>query len=70
MTEPIRLITGFDDMAVMRESIQQRRGQLGIPEHAAPFRERQVGGNDDAGALIQLGQQVEQQGPPVCENGR
>ena len=56
MTEPIRLIPGFDDMAVMRESIQQRSGQLGIPEHPAPFRERQVGCDDNAVALVQLGQ--------------
>ena len=47
-------------MAVMRESVQQCRGHLGIPEHTGPFAEAQVGGDHNAGALVQLGQQVEQ----------
>ena len=46
----------------MREAIQQRRGHLGVAEHAGPFGEAQVGGDDHAGVLVQLGQQVEQQG--------
>jgi len=48
-------------MAVMGESIQERRGHLGVAEHAGPFREAQVRGNDHADVFIQFGQQVKQQ---------
>lgn len=49
-------------MAVMGETIQERRGHLGVAKHAGPFGEAQVRGDDHAGVLIQLGQQVKQQG--------
>ena len=47
---------------MMREAVEQRRGHLGIAEHAGPFREAQVGSDNDAGALVELAEQVEQQG--------
>jgi hypothetical protein len=34
------------------EAIQQGRGHLGITEDGGPFAEAEVGGNDDAGALV------------------
>ena len=46
----------------MRQSIQQCRCQLGITEHIGPFREAQVGGDDQAGLFVQFAQQVKQQG--------
>jgi hypothetical protein len=61
LLEAERLIAGFDDVAVMGQSIQQSGGQLGVDKHAAPFRERQIGGNDDAGSLVEFGKQVKQQ---------
>jgi len=45
----------------MREPIEQRRRHLGVAEHATPLAETQVGGDHDAGALLQLAGQVEQQ---------
>lgn len=54
---------------MMRQSIQQGRSQLRISEHATPFREGQIGGDDDAGSLIQFCEQVEQQCAPCLENG-
>lgn len=42
------------------EPVQQCRGHLGITEDSRPLRERQVGSDQNAGVLIQLGQQVEQ----------
>jgi len=51
-------------MAVMSQPVQERRGHLGIAEHAGPLAEAQVGGDHDTGALIQLGEQVEQQRTP------
>jgi len=55
------VIAGFDDLAAMRESIEQRRGHLGIAEHAAPFAERQVGRDDQRDALVEFAGQMEQQ---------
>ena len=61
MLEAITVVAGFDDMAMMGESIRQRGGHLRIAEHSGPIREAQVGRDDDAGALIELTEQVEQQ---------
>jgi hypothetical protein len=49
-------------MAVVREPVEQGRGHLGIAEDRGPFGEAEIGGDDDAGALIELAQQVEEQG--------
>ena len=46
----------------MREPVQQRCRHLRIPEHTGPLAEAQIGGDHDAGALVEFGQQVEQQG--------
>ena len=43
----------------MRQSIQQCRCQLGIAEHVGPFREAQVGGDDQAGPFVQLAQKMD-----------
>jgi hypothetical protein len=48
---------------------QQRGRHLGIAEDAGPFAEAQVGGDHDAGAFIQLAEQMEQQAPPDGLNG-
>ncbi|EJU11798.1 hypothetical protein LH128_17032 [Sphingomonas sp. LH128] len=45
----------------MGEPVEQRGGHLGIAEHLCPFAEAEVGGDDDAGALVELAEQVEQQ---------
>lgn len=55
------LVSGFKDMAVVREPVEQRGGHLCISEDGRPFREAQVGGDDDAGALVELAQKMEQQ---------
>ena len=51
-------VAGFDDVAMMRQPIQQRRSHLGVAEYTRPFREAEVGGDEPAGVLVQLGQQV------------
>ena len=48
-------------MAVVREAVQQRRGHLGVAEDAGPFAEAQVRRDDDAGTLVELAQQMEEQ---------
>ena len=47
---------------MMREAIQQGGGHFGIAKDTGPLAEAQVGGDHDAGALVEFGQQVEQQG--------
>ena len=49
-------------MAVVRQPIKQCRDQRGIAKHGRPFCEAQVGGDDQAGLLVELGEKVEQQG--------
>jgi len=58
--EAVAVVAGFDDMAVMGEPIQQCRGHLGVIEHGRPFREAQVGGDDEAGLLVELVDEMEQ----------
>lgn len=46
----------------MGEAIEERRRHLGVAEHAGPFAEAEIGRDDDAGAFVELAQQVEEQG--------
>ena len=59
--EPEAVVAGLEDVAVMGKPIEKRGGHLGVAEHAGPFAEAQVGGDDNAGALIEFAQQMEQQ---------
>ena len=61
MFEAPAVIAGLDDVAMMGDAIQKRGGHLGITEHGRPLPEGEVGGYDDAGLLIELADQVEQQ---------
>ena len=47
----------------MSEAVEQRRRHLGIAEHGGPFAEAQVRRDDDAGALVELAEQMEEQRP-------
>ena len=47
----------------MSEAIEQGRRHLGVPEDGGPFAEAEVRRDGDAGSLIELAQQVEQQRP-------
>ena len=58
MLQAVGLVARFDDVAVVRQPIQQRRSHLGVAEYTRPFREAEVGGDEPAGVLVQLGQQV------------
>ena len=53
----------------MGEAVEQGRGHLGVAEDGGPFTEAQVGGDDDAGALVEFAQQVEEQGTARCAEG-
>ena len=55
------VVTGFDDVAVMGDTVQHSGRHLGIAEHRGPFPEGEVGGDDHRGFLIKLADQMEQQ---------
>lgn len=41
------------------EPVEQRSGHFCVPEYARPFTEAEVGGNNDARALVEFAQQME-----------
>jgi hypothetical protein len=53
------VVAGFDDVAVVGQPIEQRGGHLGVAEHARPFAEGQIGGDDDRGAFVEPTDEVE-----------
>ena len=55
------VVSGLDDLAVVRQTIEERGGHLGVAEDGRPFAEGQVGGDDDRGALVEPADEVEQQ---------
>ena len=59
----VRCVAGLDDAAVVGNPIQQGGGHFCIAEHRHPFAELEVCGDDDAGRLIQLADQMKQQRP-------
>ena len=61
--EPEAVVAGFEDVAVVGKPIQQGGGHLGIAEHVRPLAEAEVGRDNDAGALVEFTEQVEQQRP-------
>jgi catechol 2,3-dioxygenase-like lactoylglutathione lyase family enzyme len=54
------VVSGLNDVAVVGQPVEQGRGHLGVTEDAGPFGEAEVGGDDDAGLLVELGEQVEE----------
>jgi len=46
---------------MMGEPIEPRGRHLGVAEDGGPFAERQVGGDDDRGALVEPADEVEQE---------
>jgi hypothetical protein len=48
-------------VATVGEPIEQGGGHLGITEDRRPFTEAEVGRDDNAGALVEFAEKVEQQ---------
>ncbi len=55
---------------MMGQSVQQGRRHLLVHKHARPFSEAEIGRYDDAGTLIELTDQVEQQGATHLADGQ
>ena len=47
------IVASFDDLAVVRQTIEQRRGHFGVAEDRGPFPEGEIGGDDDRGLLVE-----------------
>src|ERR1700724_4019156 len=46
---------------MMGQAVEKRGGHLGVAEHAGPFTEGEIGGDDDGRALVEPADEVEQQ---------
>ena len=57
--EPEAVVSGFEDVAVVGEAIEQSRRHLGVAEHPGPFAKAEVRRDDHAGALVKLAKQME-----------
>src|SRR6266481_3785922 len=55
------VIAGLDDVAMVGQAIEQRGRHLCVAEHAGPFAEREIGGDDDRRALVEPADEMEQQ---------
>ena len=61
--EAIAVVSGLQNVAAVGEAIEQRGGHFGVPKDGGPLGEAQVGGDDDAGALVEFAQKMKEQGP-------
>ena len=59
--EPEAVAVELEDVNVVGEAVEQRSGQALGGEHAGPFIEGQIAGNDDRAALVALAEDLEQQ---------
>jgi len=57
------VVSGFEDVAAAGKTIEERGRHLRVAEHGGPLAEAEIGRDDDAGALVELAQQMEEQGP-------
>jgi hypothetical protein len=64
------LVAGLDDVAVVREAIEQRGGHLWIAEDTRPFTKGKIGGDDYRGTLVEAADSVEQQLPASLGEGQ
>src|ERR1700677_5217534 len=56
------VVSGFEDVAAVGKTIEQRGRHLRVAEHGGPLAEAEIGRDDDAGALVELAEQMEEQG--------
>ena len=52
------VVAGLDDVAVVGQAVEKSGGHLGVAEHAGPFTERQIGGDDDRRSLVEPADKV------------
>ena len=60
MLETVGIVAGFEDVAVMGETVQESGGHLGIAKDLDPLAEGQVSGDDEAGPFVKLADEMEE----------
>ena len=55
------VVSGFENVAAVSEAIEERRCHLRVAEYGSPLAKAEIGRDDDAGALVELAQQMEKQ---------
>src|SRR3984885_5583190 len=55
------VVPSFKNVTAMSETVEQGSRHLRVAEHGCPFAEAEISRDDDAGALIELPQQMEEQ---------
>jgi hypothetical protein len=55
------VVAGLDDVAMVGQAVEKRGGHLGVAEHAWPFTEGEIGGDDDGCSLVEPADEMEQQ---------
>src|SRR5713226_775626 len=66
LLEAIAVAVHFEDVDVVCQPVEQRAGQPLGAEHAGPFVEGQVGGDDGGAALVSLAEELEQEPGAGC----
>ena len=61
MGEPVGVIREGENLALVRKAVQERGGKYGIAEEVSPAIEALVGGNDDGGILVELGDELKEE---------
>jgi hypothetical protein len=59
--EAVGIVPGFEDVAVVRNPIQQCRGHLGVSKDLHPFAKAEIGGDDQGRFFVELAAEVEEQ---------
>ena len=54
------VVSGFENVAAVGETVEQRGRHFGVAEHGGPLAEAEISRDDDAGALVELAQQMEE----------
>lgn len=50
--EAVRIVAGFDDVAMINEPIEESSRHFFISKEIGPFREGEIGGDDQAGVFM------------------
>ncbi len=61
MGEPVGVIREGENLAFVRKAVEERGSKDGIAEEVSPAIEALVGGNDDGGILVELGDELEEE---------
>ena len=68
--EPVRIVSGLQNIAVVSQSIEKRRGHFGVSEDLHPFSEGEVGGDNQRGLFVEFADQMEEQGASRLREGQ